>query len=93
MMMSIYGDMDISLIKTKPKNRKPIKTYSKIESKMNEVMNFIKKEINNKNQIFWVCPLIEKSKILNHQSAIEKHKFLNNYLYCWHTISKSYHHF
>ena len=78
MMMSIYGDMDISLIKTKPKNRKPIKTYSKIESKMNEVMNFIKKEINNKNQIFWVCPLIEKSKILNHQSAIEKYKFLNN---------------
>ena len=79
MMMSIYGDMDISLIKTKPKNRKPTKTYSKIESKMNEIINFVKKEINNKNQIFWVCPLIEKSKILNHQSAIEKYKFLNNY--------------
>ena len=40
---------------------------------------FPKKQIKNGNQIFWVCPLIEKSKILNHQSAIEKYKFLNNY--------------
>ena len=44
MMMTIYGDMDISLIKSKPKNRQPIKTYSKNETKINEVINFIKGE-------------------------------------------------
>ena len=48
MMMTIYGDMDISLIKSKPKNRKPIKTYSKNETKINEVINFIKSEIQKK---------------------------------------------
>ena len=58
-------------------DRKPIKTYSKIENKMNEVINFVKKEINNKNQIFWVCPLIEESKKIDHQSAIKKYEFLN----------------
>ena len=77
MMMTIYGDMDISLIKSKPKNRQPIKTYSKNETKINEVINFIKNEISKKNQVFWVCPLIKESKKMDHQSAIEKYKYLS----------------
>ena len=52
MMMTIYGDMDISLIKSKPKNRKDIKTYSKNETKINEILKFIKNEILKKNQVF-----------------------------------------
>ncbi|MFL2902910.1 MAG: ATP-dependent DNA helicase RecG [Candidatus Pelagibacter sp.] len=77
MMMTIYGDMDISLIKSKPKNRKPIKTYSKNETKFNEVINFIQSEISKKNQVFWVCPLIKESKKIDHQSATEKYKYLS----------------
>ena len=77
MMMTIYGDMDISLIKTKPKNRKPIKTYSKNESNISEVIKFINKEILNNNQIFWVCPLINESKKVDHQSAVKKYQTLN----------------
>ncbi len=74
--MTIYGDMDISIIKEKPKSRKPIKTYSKLESKIDDVLKFIKKEINLGNQIFWVCPLIEESKKLDHTSAVKKFEFL-----------------
>ena len=70
--MTMYGDMDISIIKEKPKSRKPIKTYSKLESKIDDVIKFIRKEINSGNQIFWVCPLIEESKKLYHTSAIKK---------------------
>jgi len=77
MMMTIYGDMDISLIKSKPKNRQPIKTYSKNETKINEVINFIKGEISKENQVFWVCPLIKESKKMDHQSATEKYKYLS----------------
>ena len=77
MMMTIYGDMDISLIKSKPKNRQPIKTYSKNETKINEVINFIKGEILKENQVFWVCPLINESKKMDHQSATEKYKYLS----------------
>ena len=44
--MTIYGDMDLSIIREKPKSRKPIKTYSKLESKIDDVIKFIKKEIN-----------------------------------------------
>jgi len=75
--MSVYGDMDVSIIKEKPKNRKEVKTYSKLESKIDDVINFVKKEIKDGNQIFWVCPLIEESKKLDHQSSVTKYKFLN----------------
>ena len=74
--MTMYGDMDLSIIKEKPKSRKPIKTYSKLESRINDVLKFIKKEINSGNQIFWVCPLIEESKKLDHTSAVNKFEFL-----------------
>ena len=75
--MTLYGDMDLSIIREKPKLRKPIKTYSKLESKINDVINFIKNEINLGNQIFWVCPLIEESKKLDHSSAVKKFEYLN----------------
>jgi ATP-dependent DNA helicase RecG len=74
--MTIYGDMDLSIIKEKPKSRKEVKTYSKLESKIDEILKFIEKEINNNNQIFWVCPLIEESKKLDHTSAVQKFEFL-----------------
>ena len=75
--MSIYGDMDVSIIKEKPNHRKEVKTYSKIASKMDDVINFVKKEIKNENQIFWVCPLIEESKKVDHQSSVKKFETLN----------------
>jgi ATP-dependent DNA helicase RecG len=75
--MTIYGDMDVSIIREKPKSRKEVKTYSKLDSKIDDVLKFVKKEINNDNQIFWVCPLIEESKKIDHESAVSKFKFLS----------------
>ena len=74
--MTIYGDMDISIIREKPKSRKPIKTYSKLDSKIHDILKFISKEMRQGNQIFWVCPLIEESKKLDHSSAVKKFEFL-----------------
>ena len=76
--MTIYGDMDISIIREKPKNRKPIKTYSKLEVKIGDVLKFIRKEINLGNQIFWVCPLIDESKKFDHSSAVKKYEYLES---------------
>ena len=74
--MTIYGDMDLSIIREKPNNRKPVKTYSKLESKIDDVIKFIKKETQLGNQIFWVCPLIEESKKIDHTSAVKKSEYL-----------------
>ena len=76
LIMSIYGDMDVSIIKEKPLNRKEVLTYSKPINKINEIIKFVEKEIKNDNQIFWVCPLIEESKKIDHESAVKKYKEL-----------------
>tara|TARA_B100000963_G_scaffold345223_1_gene349055 strand:- start:6810 stop:8861 length:2052 start_codon:yes stop_codon:yes gene_type:complete len=77
MMMSLYGDMDISKITEKPTSRKKILTLSKPEKKIDELWDFLKKQINNKNQIFWVCPLIDESKFLDYSSAKKKFNIIN----------------
>ena len=74
--MTIYGDMDLSIIREKPNVRKPVKTYSKPENKINDIIKFVKKEIKLGNQIFWVCPLIEESKKIDHTSAVKKSEYL-----------------
>ncbi len=76
MMMSLYGDMDISKITEKPAKRKKIITLSKPEKKIDEIWPFIKKEIDNENQIFWVCPLIEESSFLDYSSAKKKFEYI-----------------
>ena len=79
MTMTMYGDMDVSIIKNKPKNRKDVKTYSKRVDKIKDILNFLKKEIAEGNQIFWVCPIIEESKKIERQSVIKKFDYLQRY--------------
>ena len=74
--MTIYGDMDLSIIREKPNIRKPVKTYGKLENKIDDIVKFVNKEIKLGNQIFWVCPLIEESKKIDHSSAVKKFEFL-----------------
>ena len=77
MMMSLYGDMDISKITEKPAKRKKILTLSKPEEKISELWPFIRNQIKIDNQVFWVCPLIEESSILNYSSAKKKFELIN----------------
>ena len=78
LMMSVYGDMDVSRLDEKPPNRKEVITLSKPNTKMSEIIAFVKKEIFLGNQVFWVCPLIDISKKIDHESAINKYNLLNN---------------
>ncbi len=77
MMLSFFGDMDISILNEKPKYRREIITLIKPERKINEIIPLIKKQIKLNYQIFWVCPLIEQSKKLNFSSANKKFEDIN----------------
>lgn len=60
--LSIYGDMDISIIKTKPSGRKDIITYLKNTKELKEVLQMMYDELQNNHQIYVVAPLIEESE-------------------------------
>jgi len=77
LILTVYGDMDISRLIEKPKHRKNVITLSKPEEKIDEILIYIKKQIKNGNQIFWVCPLIEESKKLDYSAAIKKYNLLS----------------
>jgi ATP-dependent DNA helicase RecG len=77
LVLSLYGDMDVSKIDQKPKFRKDILTISKPEEKIDEIIKFIKKNIENKNQVFWICPLIEESKKLDYEASVNKFNILS----------------
>ena len=77
MMMSIYGDMDTSRLTEKPIQRKKTITLSKPENKIDDLWPFIRRKIDEKEQIFWVCPLIEDSNKLDFSSTSKVYELLD----------------
>lgn len=63
--MTLYGDLDVSVIHTLPPGRKPIQTLHKTESHRLQVFGFIKQEIQLGRQVYVVYPLIEESEKLD----------------------------
>ena len=79
MMLSFFGDMDISRLKEKPKNRHEILTLVKPERKIDEIWPLLKNEISMDRQIFWICPLIDESTTLNYSSVKKKFEQINKF--------------
>ena len=60
--LTIYGDMDVSIIKEMPKGRMPIKTYVKKNEEISDVLEMMYAELKAKHQIYVIAPLIEDSE-------------------------------
>jgi len=65
--MTVYGDLDISVIDELPPGRRPIKTAHYFDSRRLELFNFLKKEIIKGRQIYIVYPLIKESEKLDYK--------------------------
>lgn len=79
--MTVYGDLDVSMIKGLPGGRKPIQTYVKSASKLEEVVRFLKTDILPKGQqAYVVYPLIEESAALDLSHATEGAAFFEKHL-------------
>ena len=60
--LTIYNDMDLSIIQEKPKNRKEIQTSIITTDKYDDLINRIKEKIKNNEKVYWICPLVEESE-------------------------------
>ncbi len=69
--MTAYADLDVSVIDELPPGRTPVKTVVLPESRRDEVVARIEHACAEGSQVYWVCPLIEESEVLEQQAAEE----------------------
>lgn len=74
--LTLYGDLDVTSIKTKPSNRIPVKTMIFPQSRLNAVYRSLDKYVQQGRQIFYILPLIEESEQLALKSAENTYKHL-----------------
>ena len=77
--MSIYGDLDVSIIKELPPGRIPVKTVHRYENKRLQVFKFIKDQIDNDEQGYIVYPLIEESSKLDYKDLMDGYESISRY--------------
>jgi ATP-dependent DNA helicase RecG len=69
--LTVYGDLDVSVIDELPPNRKPIRTHWKSKAYAGQVYNGIRKLVSEGKQAYIVCPLVEESEKLQAKAATE----------------------
>jgi ATP-dependent DNA helicase RecG len=74
--LTVYGDMDISLLHGKPPGRRPIDTRSMPLSRLEQVVAGVQRAVNDGARAFWVCPLVEENEQLDLAAAEERHAAL-----------------
>ena len=80
LILTNYGDMDISTINEKPFNNTTINTLAKPAEQMDDVMVFLKKRLDENDQVYWVTPLIEESEKLKLTPAVKRYEYLKKKL-------------
>ncbi len=75
--ITVYGDMDVSIIDKMPEGRIPVKTYAVKSEKLRRAYNFIKEQISLGGQAYIIYPLVEESEKLSLKSAVKMYKELS----------------
>jgi len=76
--LTLYSELDFSLIKTLPKNRLPIKTFLIDTNKRARLYNFVRKEVKAGGQVYIIFPLIEESEKMDLEDTISNYENLKN---------------
>lgn len=77
--ITVFGEMDVSIIDEMPAGRKAIETYWAKPEMLDRVLSFVEKELVKGHQAYVICPLIEESDKLDVQNAIDVHTILSHY--------------
>jgi ATP-dependent DNA helicase RecG len=76
LMMTAYGDIDVSRLTEKPAGRQPIDTRTVPLERLHEVADGLKRAIAHGARIYWVCPLVDESEAVDLAAATERHRML-----------------
>ncbi|MCK4257882.1 MAG: ATP-dependent DNA helicase RecG [Halanaerobiales bacterium] len=77
MALTIYGDLELSVIDELPPGRKPIVTVWRQPETRDKIYSFVKDELNQGRQAYVVCPLIDESEVIDVESATQMAEYLS----------------
>ena len=77
--MTLYGDLDVSVINELPPGRKEVKTYHQFDSNRLKVYKFIKEEIKSGAQVYIVYPLIQESEKMDYKDLMDGYESISRY--------------
>ena len=79
--IALYGEIDVSIIKTKPKNRKKVTTSIISKKNINNLINGIERKIKNNEQVFWILPNIgnnDEFQENQNETVLSRFNYLKN---------------
>ena len=76
LMLTAYGDMDVSRLNEKPAGRKPVDTRAVPTDRLHEVTGAVGRALGEGARVYWVCPLVEESEALDVAAAEERFRHL-----------------
>jgi ATP-dependent DNA helicase RecG len=76
LMLTAYGDIDVSKLTEKPAGRQPIDTRTLPLERLHEVADGLRRAIAGGARIYWICPLVEESDQVDLAAATERHRML-----------------
>lgn len=76
LVLSAFGDMDVSRLTEKPAGRQPIRTVTLPVERLPQLVDRIKKALSEGQKVYWICPLVEESEELELMSAEDRHASL-----------------
>jgi ATP-dependent DNA helicase RecG len=74
--LTVYGDLDISLIDEMPPGRKVVKTVRALPHERDEVHGFVREEVAKGRQAYIICPLVEESEAIAAKAAVQEYEHL-----------------
>lgn len=78
LMLTAYGDMDVSRLMEKPAGRKPIQTALISQDRLDEVVSAVRRARETGARVYWVCPLIEESETMDMAAAEARYDHLKS---------------
>jgi ATP-dependent DNA helicase RecG len=74
--LTLYGDLDVSVLDELPPGRRPVKTVARTEGKRTEIYKFLREQVREGRQIYVVYPLVEESEALDLKAATDMARHL-----------------
>ncbi len=78
--MTLYADLDVSIIREMPPGRQPVQTIALSDQRRGEVVTRVREALKSGQRAYWVCPLVEESEALGYQDVESTHSMLSEAL-------------